>query len=408
MSIDPDRRVAGTDRALVAPRDTIRLQVLDCIRQTGEIARTDIATRVGVSPATVTAITVELLGAGLIEPVPTDAFQVGAKRGRPREALRLKANAKLIAGMKVGWEAITVLLSDFCGNVLGSIHYPIARKRLSAPDLADLIIAAKTEACAQLGMSVDDVSVMSIGLAGHIDGASGHVHWSSAMTERNVDFCELLSTRATCPVFIENDANLVAKAEHLFGEGRNCDDFIVITLEHGIGMGIMIDGALYRGARGCGAEFGHTKVTLDGALCQCGQHGCLEAYAGEYALLDGANMGGNGPYPNLTALTAAADRGDQAAGYILDRAGRFFAMALANLINVFDPELLILAIKDSGPHPLCQSSVLDRVNDMVIQVDAPPPRIIVHGWGDLIWAKGAAAAGIEKVSELAVRQLGAT
>jgi transcriptional regulator of PTS gene len=386
-----------------APRPHARALVLDCIRRTGEVARIDISARVGVSPATVTAITAELLDAGLIEAVSTD-LAPNAKRGRPREALRIRAAARLVAGLTVGRRAITVLLTDFTGQDLTTLEVPLNDANTGQPcppdALADQIVSACAAASAQLGLTADAISVLSIALAGHVDGATGHVHWSSSLTQRNVDLAALLARRIPCPVFIENDANLVAKAEQLFGEGRNAGTFVVITLEYGVGMGIVIDGALYRGARGCGAEFGHTKVALDGALCQCGQRGCLEAYAGEYALLR------SGAHADLTALAHAAQSGDAAAQATLDRAGRFLAMGLANVINIFDPELLILATKTSGDHPLCSPAVLDQVAGMVVQVDAPLPRIVVHGWDDLIWAKGAAADGIEKISALAVRALG--
>ena len=92
------------------------------------------------------------------------------------------------------------------------------------------------------------------------------VHWSSSITERNIDFSHLLSNELPCPAFVDNDANLVAKAEQLFGLGKGLKNFLVVTIEHGVGLGIVLDGKLYRGERGCGAEFGHTKVQLDGAL----------------------------------------------------------------------------------------------------------------------------------------------
>ena len=92
------------------------------------------------------------------------------------------------------------------------------------------------------------------------------------------------SNRLGMPVAIDNDANLVAMAELWFGAGRDLSDFAVVTLEHGVGMGFVMNHRLYRGARNVGMEIGHTKVQLDGALCRCGQRGCLEAYLADYAL----------------------------------------------------------------------------------------------------------------------------
>ena len=396
--------------AVVGPsgdaRSAGRLLVLNAIRRAGQIARIDISKLTGFSPATVTAITADLLAAGAIEPITPDDVPSGAKRGRPREALKLRGAFKLIAGLNVAARGITVLLTDFEGQQIGEYDYPLPAIRASAEGLAEHILAAVRGACAHNARNFDEISGIGIGLAGQVDGKLGFVHWSSSLTERNVDLGAVLAARAPFPVFIENDANLVAKAEHLFGEGRNFENFVVVTIEHGIGMGIVIGGKLYRGSRGCGAEFGHIKVNAEGALCQCGQRGCLEAYAGEYALLRAANEAGGGHYASIAALGEAEAAGDPVAGAVFDQARRVFAMGLANLVNIFDPERLIIASRNTSAHPLCAPSMLAEVAQLVMQVDAPMPEIRVHGWGDLMWAKGAAAFGIEQISELCVNEIG--
>lgn len=397
---------AGTAGSSSDPRAAGRLLVLNTIRRAGQVARIDISKQTGFSPATVTAITADLLAAGAIEPVLPDDAPTGAKRGRPREALKLRGAFKLIAGVNVAARSIVTLLTDFEGRQVGTYDYPLSAILSSPDDLVENIMAAIEGACLHNGCRVEDVSGAGVGLAGQVDGKRGFVHWSSSLTERNVDLGSLFAARAPYPVFIDNDANLVAKAEQLFGEGRNYDNFLVVTIEHGIGMGIVLDGSLYGGIRGCGAEFGHIKVTSGGALCQCGQHGCLEAYAGEYALLRAANAAGGQIYENIPALGQAAENGDQIALAVLSRAQSFFAMGLANLVNIFDPERLIIATRNISAHPLCTPHMLDEVAQLVMQVDTPMPKIRVNGWGDLMWARGAAAFGIEQISALCVNEIG--
>lgn len=380
-----------------------RLRVLGAIRAAKKIARIDISQRTGLSPATVTAITAELLKAGLIEYVAEEAKPKGAKRGRPRRLLRLRAAAKLIAGVIVGRVAITVLLVDFTGAEVGHDSQPLSRPSHSAGDLGQIIMEAIAQSCQRNGLGISDVSGITVGLPGQIDGRSGHVHWSSSLTKRNVAFGSVMANLAHCPVFIENDANLVSKAEQLFGEGRAMRNVIVVTLDYGVGMGIVIDGQLYRGARGCGAELGHIKMEATGALCQCGQRGCLEAYVGDYALLSDANSARLEPFPDIAALGQAAQSGDVMAQSILNHASRYLAIALANLINIFDPDRLIIASKIGASHPLCQEPTLAEVSRLIIQADTPLPQITVNGWGDLMWAKGAAAYGIEQIAALSVR-----
>ncbi|WP_306046139.1 ROK family transcriptional regulator [Nioella sp. MMSF_3534] len=402
--------MAGHQRISTAndQRENGRQQVFEAIRQAGRIARIDIARETQVSPATVTAITSELLSAGLIEEITPEGDRTGAKRGRPRVALKVRGAAHLIAGIKISDRSATVILVDFEGQTVGEYDHELPGPVMSPEEMVSLVMRALAGACNAAGRDISEVSGVGLGIAGLIDATRNFVHWSPSLDQRNVELGRMLSDAMPVPFYMDNDANLVAKAEQLFGEARNVSDFIVITIEQGVGMGIVIDGRIYRGERGCGAEFGHTKVQLDGALCRCGQRGCLEAYVGDYALLREANIRGSAqPEDDLSALYARAKAGDAMARSIFDRAGRMFAMGLANVINIFDPSLVILSGEQMTFDFLYGSDVLDRVKSSVVQVDAPLPEIRVHKWGDLMWAKGAAACAMEGVSELTIRNLGA-
>ena len=172
----------------------------------------------------------------------------------------------------------------------------------------------------------------------------------------------------------------------------------------------MINGQIYRGTRGCGAEFGHTKVQLEGALCRCGQRGCLEAYVADYALVrEAASIGFldlDQPIENhVSRLLTAAKDGDPTAKTIVDRAGRMFALGLANLVNVFDPQLIILAGEQMQFDHLYAQDVLESIKNSIVQVDQSPPEVVIHRWDDLMWAKGAAGYALEGVEEAAVVQV---
>ncbi len=387
-------------------RESGKQQVIDTIRAAGSIARIDISTATRVSPATVTAITAELIDVGLIEEIIPEAPRQEAKRGRPRVALKIRGEAHKIAGIKVSHRVISVVILDFEGNDIVDHELPLQQGRMPVEELCTMIMAALGQACSKGGFDVSSISGIGVGLAGLVDAKRNFVYWSSSLDERNVDFGAHLARHTPCPIFIDNDANLVAKAEHLFGKGRNVSDFVVITIEHGVGMGIVIDNQIYRGSRGCGAEFGHTKVQLEGALCQCGQRGCLEAYVGDYALLREANITNDGTNRrDLGQLVEAARSGDQMARSIFDRAGRMFAMGLANVVNIFDPKLIILSGARLSFDYLYSDQVIEEMRRWVVQIDAPPPEVLVHNWGDLMWAKGAAAYAIEEVSTLAIREL---
>lgn len=387
-------------------RGSGKQEILDAIRSAGHIARIDIASRTRVSPATVTAITADLISAGIIEEVTPDAQNQDMRRGRPRVALKIRGDAHLIAGIKVSRTSISVLLTDFEGEELHNHDSTLPRETMTVDELCSAIKDALVATCKGAGLELTKLSGVGLAIAGLVDAPRNFVHWSSSLTERNVNLGAILEDCLPCSVFIDNDANLVAKAEHLFGEGRRAENFIVITVEHGVGMGIVINGKIYRGHRGCGAEFGHTKVQLEGVLCQCGQRGCLEAYVGDYALLREANLASDeAKFTDLPALYKAAANGDQVAKSVLDRAGRMFALGLANVVNIFDPELIILSGERLASEFFRSEPVVDLMKNWIVQVDAPLPDIHVHNWDDHVWARGAAAYAIEQVSIQTIREL---
>ncbi len=387
-------------------RNTTRLRVLDHIRTKGAVSRTDIASALQTSPATVTSATADLISAGLIKEIEGDAQPNSGKRGRPRVLLQLDGQSFLVAGLKIARQMISVILVDFEGNEVTSHKFPLEDARMSATKLVLTLRTALEDACRQIDVPIEHLAGVSIGMAGQVDANRNFVHWSSSVTETNVDFSHIFSKELPCPAFVENDANLVAKAEHLFGLGKGLKNFLVVTIEHGVGLGIVLDGKLYRGERGCGAEFGHTKVQLDGALCQCGQRGCLEAYVGDYALIREMTVTGRtNEMQTVSDIHRCADSGDEMAISVLARAGQMFGLGISNLINLFDPECIVVSGAQMSFEHLCSSDVLTRIRNGVVNVDAPLPEIKVHHWGDLMWAKGAAAYGIEQVSILKVKEL---
>ncbi|HBZ44068.1 MAG TPA: sugar kinase [Maritimibacter sp.] len=387
-------------------RDATRLRVLQCIRAAGEISRTDIAKALDSSPATVTSACGALLEAGLIREV--DATRSGSvQRGRPRVMLQINGTAHVIAGVKVARRAILVMMVDFRGDEIGTHVWPLAESCMAPDVLVKEVRRAVEEACDALDVARGTVAGVALGLPGFMHGETGFMHWSSSVTERNVDFGPLFREHLPCPAFLDNDANLVAKAEHLFGAGRGLCNFLVVTIEHGVGMGIVLDGELYRGERGCGAEFGHVKVQFEGAVCQCGQRGCLEAYVGEYALIRDSSVGRQSDaHKSLRDILEAARAGDALSHEVLERASEILGVALASLVNLFDPEHIVLARSRPQFDDQYTQAMLSALERNTVQVDAPLPGITVRNLDETMWAQGAAAHGIERVSILKIREMG--
>jgi len=401
-------------RPLAQQKERGRRAIMNAIRSAGPVARIELASLTGISPASVTTITAELLRDGLIKEIarnPTHPDCKDQRRGRPRVELKLRGKAHFVAGMKIANRSISVAIVDFEGKLLGEYIAPLAHPIEAATELADRLSETLKTATQIAGIETRELSAVGVGISGVIDAERGFVYWSPSLKERNLPFRDILAARLGLDIYLDNDANLVALAEQTFGFGRGVSDFIVITIDSGVGMGIVLGGQIYRGTRGCGAEFGHTKVHLDGALCRCGQRGCLEAYVADYALLREANVGtgiqDNDKRPTdqkIETLLRAARTGDRTAKSIVDRAGRMFAMGLANLVNIFDPQLVILAGERMQLDHLYADQVIDSIRDSIVQVDRAPPEVKIHQWGDLMWAKGAAAYALGGVMENAIRE----
>lgn len=387
-----------------------RRAILSQIRKAGPVPRIELAELTGISRATVTTVTAELMEHGLIEEIPVEPKGKDLKRGRPKVDLKIRGDAFLIAGAKIANKSIAIVLANFEGDVVCEHEAELSKTTYEVDELKVVIASELQTAAEKANASIEDISALGIGLAGIVDADKGIARWSPSLKGRNIDLRKAISKHLNKPVFVDNDANLVAKAEQHFGKGKNVKDFIVVTIENGVGMGIVLSNELYRGTRGCGAEFGHTKVHLDGALCRCGQRGCLEAYVADYALLREVAIGHDGTADedkpeDVAALILAAKDGDKTAQSILDRAARMFAMGLSNLVNIFDPQLIILSGERMQLDFLYADDVLESIKDTVVQVDAAPPEIVVHQWGDMMWAKGAAAFAIEGLSDIALTEM---
>ena len=383
----------------------LRQQVFERVRASGLIPRVQLAKDLGVSPASVTTITQELIEAGLIEEVsaPRDG---DAGRGRPAVALGVRAEAHFVAGMKLSDREHTAVIVDFAGNLIADDVIPRKPGPMTLDELLNAIEALLIRVCDKAGIQKSALSAMGLGVPGFVDCVEGLVYWSSVLAERTVPLASIAQARLGLPVTIDNDANLVTLAELWFGAGRGLSDFAVVTIEHGVGMGYVMNHRMFRGAQRLGMELGHTKVQLDGALCRCGQRGCLEAYVADYALareaitaLNWEHKEGQSISVVLESLYDHAKAGNGAARSIFKRAGRYLAVGLANVINLFDPALIILSGERMRYDYLYAAETLAEMESLSIVTGRPRPPIEIHAWGDLLWAHGAAALALSVVSD---------
>lgn len=403
----PERNGCGP---LIAPLTDamrpLRQQVFERVRAVGTMPRVQIAKELGISPASVTTLTSDLIDIGLLEEVsiPRDASDSG--RGRPPVALGVRADAHYVVGMKLSDREHTAVVVDFTGNVITSHAIPAEPGRHSTDDILASCEELLNHVVRDAGFARSQISALGLGLPGFVDHSQGRVFWSPILKDADLDLAQMLGDRLDLPVIIDNDANLVALAELWFGVGRGMADFAVVTIEHGLGMGLILNHRLYRGSQGLGLELGHTKVQLDGALCRCGQRGCLEAYVADYALAREATTALNLMHKDgqsmsmlLEQLYDHAKAGNSAARSIFRRAGRYLAVGLANVSNLFDPALIILSGERMRFDYLYADDTLAEMENLILRSGRPAPVIEVHAWGDLLWARGGAALALSAVTK---------
>lgn len=386
---------------------SLRRQVFEHVRGAGRAARAEVTRALNISPGSVTALTADLIAASMLREVEGPVRD--GNRGRPPVALEVVPEGRRVIGIKVSDERHSAVLTDFAGNMLADATLPIPSATKSANELLDEMDALIGLLLAQTPYELSDINAVGIGLSGIVEHQTGTVIWSPLMSEREFNLKALFEARFGVPVLIDNDANVLTLAELWFGVGRAMSDFAVVTIEHGVGMGLVLNNRLFRGSRGIGLELGHTKVQLDGALCRCGQRGCLEAYLADYALAREAStaLGRNtrnlqSPHQLLESLYGRAKSGNFAARSIFLRAGRYLSVGLANVIQLFDPELIILSGERMRYEYLYADDVLTEMQSLTLTEGRSLAKIEIHAWGDLVWARGATALALTAVTESAL------
>ncbi|MDA7423826.1 ROK family transcriptional regulator [Thalassococcus lentus] len=381
--------------------ESLKLAIFERIRAEGSVSRAQISKALSISPATVTTQTASLIEMGLVR---EKDVETEVARGRPPIALIVEPRAHLVAGLKLSDKEHSAVIYDFAGNQLAS-----AALAVSGDPSLELLLQSTQElvikVCQTAGISTQDLSAIGVGVPGFVNASTGTAHWSPLIDETEVALADLLAVRLGNTVVIDNDANLIALAELWFGVGRHISDFAVVTIEHGVGMGLVINHKLYSGARGMGMELGHTKVALDGALCRCGQRGCLEAYVADYALIREASIASPRCKPNapvhevLETLFDEAKANNRAARSIFERAGKYLAMGIGNVVNLFDPQLIILSGERMQYDFLFSDDTLGEIQRHTLNSGVTIPPVEIHAWGDFVWASGAAAMALAKVTE---------
>ena len=268
------------------------------------------------------------------------------------------------------------------------------RRLWSGGDRAE-VLGVMVEAVSEARSAAGSVAAVGFGIPSLLDFARGFSVSSVHLPLAGVAFRDEMEGRLALPVFVDNDANLAALAEQRIGAARGFRDVVMLTLGTGIGSGIVLDGRVFRGATGAGAEIGHMTIDLHGPPCPCGNRGCLEMLASGAAIGRlGTDAGLRDPGSGLgravgqrglvtgEEVTALAVQGDEAACSVMGAAGRSLGAGIASVVNVFEPEVVVIGGGASAAGDLLLDPAREVVASRALRPSRDSVRIVAAALGE--------------------------
>ncbi|MFD1933621.1 MULTISPECIES: ROK family protein [Nonomuraea] len=306
----------------------------------GPASRQELTGSTGLSAATVSNVTGDLLAEGVI----VEAGQVESDGGRPRVLLRVNPEHGYAIGVDVGETHVRVELFDLAMTERAKADYALRPARHEAELVARHILAGIDVVLAEAGVGRERVLGVGIGVPGIVEQGPESVIHAQTFGWESVPLGALLRQGTDLPLFIDNGAKTMGQAELWFGAGRGARHAVVALVGSGVGANIVTDSDTYRGATGSAGEWGHTTVAVGGRRCRCGSLGCLEAYVGAEGIL-GRHVEAGGAIATgdeQTALAALLEDDSPAARRVVEETVTFLGAGLGNLINLFNPERIVV------------------------------------------------------------------
>ncbi|WP_328833513.1 MULTISPECIES: ROK family transcriptional regulator [unclassified Streptomyces] len=365
-------------------------QVFTTVLSHGPLTRLEVARRTGLSAAAVTKAVRPLMEAGyLAEGADQDAPPA---LGRPANLVRVDGGRALFIGVKVTGDEIIAVLADLCCRLRVARHVPLTDHDPKA------VLASIADLAQELRIEADELGIRVLGLglavSGDVDRGEGVVRYSPFLDWRDVPLAELAAMTTGLPVTVDNDVRALTVAEQWFGAGAGLTDFAVVTVGAGIGCGLVVHGQVVAGAHGVAGEIGHVVVDPVGPLCHCGNRGCVEAIAGDAAILTRVREVTGVHVADTAEALALAHRGDAGAREVYARAGEAIGRGIATVVNLFGPERVIISGEGLAAYDLFAEQIRDSFTAAAFGSAA---RCDVHTRPLPFdqWARGAAATAIQ-------------
>ena len=344
-----------------------RAMVIGAVRRDGQPSRTEIAGTTGLSHSTISAISADLIGEGvLLEAKGSDAPAV--KRGRPQVALCLNPEAGTVVTVVLSLNYLSAALIDYAGGLVQDEHQHLPTLTISKDELVAELLAMVGRLIGGSKGKARPVLRIVLAVQGITDAGAHTLLWSPITTHTDIPFGAILESAFGIPTTVENDCNMIAVALRSHKPERYREDFIAILLSHGIGMGMVLKGELFTGTQSSGGEFGHMIHRPDGALCRCGRRGCVEAYAGNYAIWRNATQHREDETPaadisdaEMLDLAARARAHNGPERQAFRKAGEAIGFGLGSLFALIDPAPVAIVGRGALAFDLIEPSLREAI-----------------------------------------------
>ena len=374
--------------------------IIDLLKAKGPQSKYDISKSTGLSAPSVTNIVNDLIKIGIVKEVGMGE-SIG---GRPPLLLDLNLQGGFIIGVDISSDDITAIVVDFVGNIVSKSILPMDVND-SEFIIFDKIISTISDSIERTGKDRSMFLGMGIGISGSVDSEKGIVLRASRLNWNNVPLKSILENSFHIPTFVDENVRLLSFAENWFGAGKDYKNIICIRVGDDIGAGIILDGELYSGSNGkAGVNIGHLIVNPDGNKCECGASGCLQTLVSSNAIITRAkrylkednnsmlftHFDNSTKDLSVKCIAEAAKAGDKVSLKVMDETCMYLAVAISNLVNCIDPELVIIGggIAQSGE--VLFTPLMKYIQNYIKSLN-PMVKVIPSMLGSDAYAVGAAA-----------------
>ncbi|MEU1538923.1 ROK family transcriptional regulator [Actinacidiphila glaucinigra] len=367
-------------------------RVVRAVRLAGSLTQAEIARTTGLSAATVSNIVRELRDNGTVQVTPTSS---GGRRAR---AVALSGDAGVVVGVDFGHSHLRVAVGNLAHQVLAEQSEPIDVDASASEgfDRAEQLVARLIESS---GIDADKVIGVGLGVPGPIDVETGALGSTAILPGwGGTNPRQELAERLRMPVQVDNDANLGALGELVWGGGRGVKDLAYIKVASGVGAGLVIDGRIYRGPGGTAGEIGHITLDESGPVCRCGNRGCLETFTAARYVSD-LLRGSHGPGLTLARMVQLGREGDPGCRRVIADVGRHIGMGVASLANLLNPSRVVLGGDLAEAGELVLAPLRESVARYAIPSAARRLSVVSGGLGARAEVLGALALALSEVGD---------